>query len=92
MLAMVGTVVFWLVLGVYVAGVLGPRVFWVVAGRRCPRCESGRLWFAGLADNPWRRLRSWWRCETCHAEIRETAWGRWESQPAPEAIEADLAA
>lgn len=89
---MVGTVVFWVVVGVYVAGVLGPRLFWVMAGRRCPHCESGRLWFAGLADNPWRRLRSWWRCESCHAEIRETAWGRWESQTDPEAIEADLAA
>ena len=68
----------WLLVAAYAAGVVGPRVFWVVAGRRCPRCESGRLWFGGLAENPWRRLRSWWLCEDCHAKVREIGWGRLE--------------
>ena len=89
----------WLLLAVYVAGVVGPRVFWVAAGRRCPECPSGRLWFAGLAENPWRRLRSCWRCETCQAEVREVSWGRLEATANlaanagnPAEVEADLAA
>lgn len=68
----------WLLLAVYLAGVVGPRVFWVVAGRRCPRCDGGRLSFGGLVENPWRRLRSWWRCGQCCVELREAAWGRLE--------------
>lgn len=65
-----------LLLAVYLAGVVVPRAFWVLAGRRCPRCESGRMHFGGLAENPWRRLRSWWCCESCRATLCEASWGR----------------
>ena len=75
---MLGTAIFWAVSATYLVAVLGPRVYCLVAGRRCPQCESGRLRFGGLADNPWRRLRSWWRCESCRAEGREIGWGRLE--------------
>jgi hypothetical protein len=71
----------WLLLAAYVAGVVGPRVLSVVAGRRCPHCESGRLSFQGLAENPWRRLRSWWRCGQCCAEVWESGWGRLSEEP-----------
>jgi hypothetical protein len=65
-----------LLLAVYLAGVVVPRAFCVLAGRRCPHCAAGRLWFGGLADNPWRSLRSWWHCETCRATLCEASWGR----------------
>jgi hypothetical protein len=77
----------WLFAAAYAAGVVGPRVFWVLAGRRCPQCVRGRLSFQGLVENPWRRLRSWWRCDQCCVELREAAWGRLE----PRGVTANLA-
>lgn len=99
---MVAVVSFWLVVAGYLGGVLAPRMYWVMAGRRCPCCEGGRLTFQGLIENPWRRLRSWWRCGQCRAELREAGWGRLEATPLAAnlaenpgkvaEIEADLAA
>jgi hypothetical protein len=69
----------WLLFIAYLAGVVVPRLYWVLAGRRCTHCEQGRLSFRGLAANPWLRLRSWWRCQECSVDLHEGRWGQLET-------------
>jgi hypothetical protein len=76
---MVTKIVVWGLVLAYLGGVLLPRLYWLLAGRPCPRCDRGRLWFQGLAANPWVRLRSWWRCGECRSDVEEVRWGWLES-------------
>lgn len=64
------------VLVAYLSLVLVPRSYWLLRGRACPHCRTGRLSFQGLLDHPWRTLRSVWQCSQCEATMQETRWGR----------------
>jgi hypothetical protein len=85
----------WFLVIAYVGGILAPRLYWLLAGKPCPHCQSGRVSFQGLVENPWRRLRSWWQCDQCHVRLHESRWGRLtvvEKTPALAEVEEPLAA
>lgn len=64
-----------LLLSFHIAFIVTPRLYWLLAGRRCPHCAQGRVTFQGLLGNPWRRLQSWWRCEKCAMSLQESRFG-----------------
>jgi hypothetical protein len=60
---------------------LGPRLFHLIAGYRCPECRQARIRYVGVLHETHSGMRRWLACPRCGGRFVQRGWGKIEREP-----------